>query len=357
MFDFEIVIASSKINTKYKNRLEEFKKFGLINHNNKKIHISLLLGPGEYDEVDNWPDAFIVEVFQCKSHDAAAKISEYYGSILPNVRFKSRWYLKADDDSITDINSLSQHLENFDINESPLYLCAYLNANLDRQEHELINSNQLSYLINTPNAKIWHEWECSVLNYISIEKIINSKLCLELFLKRALMTRGSSDQTLGIVCRLLNIPPLDVFFLKKDPLILHFSTCFGKISHIHYINHDINAHFYEIFKMSIGETEPERESRSYFSNKKFNFFAIKNGEKVLINKLFLNKNGFIDNGNDNEKIWTDYSGYLQFFRYDSVLTTDFEYVGNGCYQGAYLRNKKIIHRIEPEEVENIRKII
>lgn len=348
----EIAIAASKLTQKYKDRLLEFKKFGLLNVTDN-IHVSLLLGPGEYEDYSDWPKNVSVTAFQCRSHHPAAKISEYYSNVLPNCNFDADWYMKVDDDSITDVNHLLRSLEAYQ-ESYPIYLCAYLNGNLDREEHKLLSNLSLKdKLIGTPCSKIWHEWECAILNRPAIKKLLANKLSRTIFQERMTIESGSSDQTLGIACKVANIAPMDCEFLKKDPLIYDFSLNKGNVSHIHYISKDVNEHLFEIIKILSGGPAPLRPNRKLYSGVRFRFFSVVDGNKKEICELKLLPSGFIEGGNSNETIWTDYPGHLQFFRQDSILTTDFHRTNDGCFEGVYLRNKKIVHRLEPMDTSII----
>ena len=115
MYDLEIILAVCG-KGKYATRLKEFKKNGFMCIENKKILLSLLVGTEDIKDVDHeWPEGIDVRIIKSSVNQCAAKMNYFYANYDCN---DSKWIMRVDDDSVTNVSPLLQELEKFDYKEN-----------------------------------------------------------------------------------------------------------------------------------------------------------------------------------------------------------------------------------------------
>ncbi len=241
-FDIEIVMPVSN-KGKYGKRLEDFKKYGLVNFKDWKVRLVLLVGTEEIpDLLEGWHENTTpVEMIWTHDH-CAAKVNAYYANMFPEDLNHTDWYMRLDDDSITNIDGLMNALKEFDPEEKQ-YLTADLFVGDTRVERHLLNTLGIydSWL-----DRIIHEVECCVLSKPLLEKILNNETTKKLINLRSVVSEGYTDICIGACVKILKMHPTKVDFLTSEPRINDFIHK-SKV-HIHKLAHDVNANVYHIAK-------------------------------------------------------------------------------------------------------------
>jgi len=233
MYDIEICLPITFSQEKYKLMFSQFKKYGLLRTNERKILLSLLVGtekvPKDFNE--GWGNGISVQLIRSKYNVLAQKTMDYYCSVI-NPK-SAKWFMKLDDDSITDIKCLMEHLDKLNHNEER-YLGSSLSSNIEDAEKEILFNMDEEHLYN-PVHKIWHEWECCIMSSYTIDKILNCEKSMN-FLNLRLKNDfpSSNDISLGIAAKFAGQRVEEADFLTNKPFYGLFSLFGGPICHLHY---------------------------------------------------------------------------------------------------------------------------
>ncbi len=237
MYDIEIAVPVTQ-NGKYRQRLEDFKKYGLLNTTGKKVFVKLLVGTETIKDIEKgWPRSVVaVPVSSPKDH-APGKVFHYYSSHLANETLDAKWYARFDDDSVTDVGGLIDRLDKeFDWNDAH-YLGTHLNRHLNEEEVNVLVKMGLHDLIRNPPP---HEWEACYATRAAIRRIIGSPAAVNMMRLRSEIGSGVYDQGLAVAARIVKIHASDAPFSCKDPVVDGLSLWGGPFCHIHYMARDIN---------------------------------------------------------------------------------------------------------------------
>lgn len=345
MFDLEIALPVCIKQPQYKNRYDEFKKFGLANIKHK-VHVTVIHGAHEKPDLTGWSSDLSVSAVEWPHDHPASKIADYYSNLLQNSPVKARWYMKLDDDSFTDVATLIECLDaEHDYNE-PFYIVNGMNNNLDWVEFDVLRKYDMMRYVSNPKAKLWHEWEACVLSHGFVEKMRTQEM-IGLWRFRSTFHQGSSDQTLGIVSKMLKVPPIEAYFMSKEAIVYHLSIFGGTLAHIHDLAPDRNAHLWDMVKKQL-DPGSHRDKWLSENGSTFDFYAVNEIEEKKITTLRLLPNGRIEGQtHDNESMWTDYfAPRIEFFSGESVKTSTFNPAGDGTWRGPYAFDEKITHLLK-----------
>jgi len=226
----------------YSERIDFFKKYGIMNIKDKKVKIFLLVGNEEIKNIkEGW--ACDVEIIKCEFQDAARKIYKFYLDLRDITINESRWFMQIDDDSITNVNDMIDRLDSdYKIedlinisNITPQKPARYLNSSMFKQFLTSVNKTSYkSILEKDVYSYVKHGWECNILSNGALKyfiKNLNNKKILE----DILLFTGfiSGDSFITICANLCGIKFYEVEYLTKNPL---FNELMKKeVFHIHYI--------------------------------------------------------------------------------------------------------------------------
>ncbi len=232
-FDIEIVMPVSK-KGKYRRRLLDFKKYGLVNLKDYKIKLILLTGEEKIPALfEDWHENITpVEMFW-ENNFVSCKLCAYYCNLFYED-LNADWYMRLDDDSITNIDGLMNALKEFD-REKDQYLTTELVINNDPFELEFLKKTGV---YQDGMDRIVHEQECCILSRQSILTLSRNLYSRNFLLDRLKFYEGFSDIFLNVAAKIAKIPIKQVDFLTKDPSISLF--CRDIYFHIHKLAHDIN---------------------------------------------------------------------------------------------------------------------
>lgn len=269
MYDLEIAVPAETNEAYIRDRLEDYKKFGLLNIKDRKIKLVLLCSIGNKVEFlrQGFPAGVEVDIIHTPYKHVAQRIHYYYGNyIKPNT---AKWYVRMDEDSITDVDSLMVNLENEFDHERDYHLGGEVTYDVSELEKAIVQ--ELGYEHWYWEDAPGHEYEISVTSNSAMQKILSHENAIQYFQIRQKISDGFGDQGLCLCARMAKVPTTKVAFLSKDPELYRLSLFNGKLNHIHYTARDQNPHIYNW----LGIIDQE------ITNKNKNDFL---GKKALIDK-------------------------------------------------------------------------
>lgn len=316
-------------------------KYGLINLGEYSIKLKLLIG-NENIDVKSPHKNIDLELVTCESSHPASKVYDYYANL---EEFDAKWFMRIDDDSITDISHLMTCLKDFDFNKH-IYLTTELRNEIYREESAILIEYGLTKWLE--RGCILHEIEAAILSQTAIQEISNNPKAKSILTKRATM-KGVTDQCLSIAARVCSILPYPATFLSKNPFWASLKTFRGNLAHIHDISEDINPKIYKlvtkIFDAKFNKIEITNDTVLFnrFKNKKVLFFR-REDKDIPISMFVLNENGIIKNSeSENEIIWDATDEHIEFIGSRGLPTTRFTQTAENEYLGEFIENKSVIH--------------
>ena len=327
MYGIEIVIPVS-FKGPYGQRLLDFKKFGLLNVQDKKVLLTLLVGTEKIEKAKNgWPENVSINII---SNDNCHEVTKIYGylSSLKDAT-KSRWLAKFDDDSINDVSALVDKLDKeFDYTRDYYVITEFRNERWPEEENILRKLGYGRWCAKDYN--LWHELEGSVISQAALVKILENEIAVKFLTMRAKIANGYTDCALAHAARIVKIFPSDAYFMSKEPFIGELSIFGGSLAHIHNISHDKNDYTIDLL---------DRMLRKDMSGSSKLYPEIVNKDFVYRNwqglhEIHLNENGIIE-GVCDAKIWHMKQDHLEFLRNDGQLIAAFDNYENTNFLKGY----------------------
>lgn len=291
MYDLEVLIPICTINNKYKTRAEFFKKYGLFNIDDKKIIIKALHGPNddiqEFDK--NWPENIIVKMIKMPVDDAAQKIYSYYYKFIKTEIEESRWFIRVDDDSVTDVSGLLNNLDEYFDHTKEHYLVTELRNDVNDIDKNLIKF--MGYEKWYDHTVPLHELECGIVSQATMKSVINTPKSMKFFHYRHAINGGWGDHGFALAAKFAKIYPINAFFLNanNDLDIVHSSLFDGHLNHVHLIAPDKNNILCEIITNKLNNNNKFNDR---FSDNCFTFSQTSN-EDTSTHMVILKENGTI----------------------------------------------------------------
>jgi len=287
MKDFEILVPAETTVAEIKNRFIDFKKYGFLNIKDHKIKV--VLAACKENDIDflkkDWPENIEVEVFETPYKHVAQRIYDYYANYAePNT---ANWYVRVDEDSITDINGLHKSLELAFDPDRDYHIGGDFNDDIQGIERKLIEALGFGWWLRS--GKLEHEHEISITSRSAMEKILKGDKSKKYFELRRQFEEGYGDHGLCFAARMNKIYHTSVRFLTRDPEIRNFSMFGGHLNHIHWVDREKTGNIlkwmdlYSQQENSIDEDLIQFTSKTLFLTKKND----QNGDfiKLLNNNL------------------------------------------------------------------------
>jgi hypothetical protein len=231
-FDLEIVLPICS-QGKYRQRYEDFKKYGLREIGPYKILLTLLTGTETFHDIDKgWPDNVTVRQFGSPSNHCVAKVYWYYTHYDPNDIEKSRWFMRVDDDSMTHISNLMDCLRTLDADDE-YYLTTERFCGETGIELEILEKFNI---LDCLKGNYYHEFEASIMSRRVFRILMADPLSQKIFQERATIEKGWTDICVAFAAKILGIQPFPFKVLSKDPLMEDFIA--GRKCHIHFVARD-----------------------------------------------------------------------------------------------------------------------
>lgn len=234
---------TNKHNEDYSVRLPKFKECGLINIRDKKIKVFLLVGNEDIPGVeDGWECD--TEVIKCDWWHNAPKTHDFFATMTSKHMDESRWLMKVDDDSATNVSDLIDIIDknfiyynewNITGSDSDLMLKEGAGRPQDDMYIKLVRESDYADIIeNRDDSWLLHEWEHNILSQAAVKTIFKNKVNIDI-LKESLIygNTGRSDHLITLCANLSGVPFKKVGYMSYRPYIKEFFS--GKLLHIHYL--------------------------------------------------------------------------------------------------------------------------
>lgn len=281
MYDFEIAVPSDTTRPQIKMRLEDFKKYGLLNTKDLRIHISFLGTKNCGESADflknDWPSNIDVDVIICPYSFTAQRIYNYYGKHIQ--KDFAKWYIRMDEDSITDLGGLMANLErDFDHNRE-YHLGSRFLYDIFATDQRILTKMGYGWWYRTSKSTEFmeapaHEQEIGITSLAAINRLVENTDAKKYFNIRKEFAEGYGDHGLSYGLRMCKIYGTKVPFLTHESSICHHSIFSGHLNHIHWVGRDKNPQFMDW--MEIYNDSPCEELK----NKTFLFGSNENKELV-----------------------------------------------------------------------------
>lgn len=275
MFDLDVIIP---VCNKFAHRLEDFKKYGILNPKGRSIRINAIESGERVEGVDRgWRGDFEVRVVHNDSPEYVANLYRFYLSLDP-ANVECRWLIRLDDDSCTDIDGLLTNLDKFYGSDGEFYL-----GNLHTVQNALNGYEGMLYsdyksLLGDyePFGNLLKtEIECGVMSRGAIRRVLSNEASRRLIEKRSSMSGGYGDCVVALACTMAGVWPVDCPFITHRPLLQDFSLLGGVRNHIHMISRaDIAENFMhraspEMFTLltKVADGSPNELERSMFGKR------------------------------------------------------------------------------------------
>ena len=248
LYDLEILLPVHPTG-RWLDRMNAFRHFGLLGGEQLRVRLVLLCGTYQLDaelhRASAWPGVESVVVINGTSDHPAPKIYDYYANILPAQELQARWYLRVDDDSLTDVRRLVNHLDQTFYWRHTMHLAGTLHTDVEPAYQMVLRDLRADrYLQGAGHCEFYHEWEASVTSHGAMKRILNNRLALEFLRRVALLSGGFGDHCLAIAARLSGIPISQVPFLTAHCQFEEFAAfrpSGNGFFHIHYMSPDNTA--------------------------------------------------------------------------------------------------------------------
>lgn len=340
IYDINFVLPISASKDIYLQRIKDFKKFGIMNVKDKKVLITFLVGRENIEDLDKgWTENVDVEVYHGPHDEVVQKVYHYFSNLK---KARAKWTAKIDDDSINDVNSLFSSLEE-NYAGKMVYVCCFMNKidhHLHAEKSILIKLGYENWLTH-PNVTLWHEWEASFLEDISLNKILQNEKSIKLLQERSLIPRGVTDACLAFAARIAGIYPVDSHFTCQVPIISKYSFFGGPYSHLHFISRisggitqekGIDTSF--DFMRRMIEKDYNQELYEKFVNQEFLFLIDKTKPEGIFT---LKENGIVSgNIHENESLWIIKENKFYFMNQRGFETGIFDVVDGKLVNGKSL---------------------
>ena len=230
---------------RFKQRIEDFKKYGLVNTGERKVLLNLLLSNEDLSGIESgWDKNIDVNVVKSECPNYVSNIYRFYAQIDPE-KIEYKWLMRVDDDSCTDIDGLASNLEEFYDWRENLYLGSSLqnfSITLEGKEgelypeysHALGNYERISRLLK-------NEVECGIISASALAKILNNEQSSRLIKFRARFYGGYGDCVTALAAAMAKVHPIDCPFISHLPSLDNFSLAGGILNHIHMISRNTDG--------------------------------------------------------------------------------------------------------------------
>lgn len=225
-YDLEIILpVCSK--PKYLERFKNFSKIGLINYQNYKILLNFLVGSESFPKEYFFKFSENVEpkIITSKYDHPASKVYDFYSNY--NSFNQSKWIMRIDDDSITDVSMVMDAISDVDYNKNYFFTAECVEGIIRVSKDVLKNYGLLSKL----KKRFLHEVEIAIISNNCFKNIIEKYK--EILQYRSKIEDGYTDQLFCYLCKIEGIFPSELEVLTSK-FNLH-AFLMKKVGHIHYV--------------------------------------------------------------------------------------------------------------------------
>lgn len=293
-YDLEFIIPVC-FKPKYLERFRYFAKKGILNIKNHKILINFLVGQEQMpDDFYSFPDNVEVRIIKSELNHETSKLYDFYYN-YKNFN-QSKWIVRIDDDSFTNVDGLIKKLEIINPNREYYFIGQHTTGSMKVTIDILAKHNLLHKLYDHE-----HEVEIAVISNEAYKNTIENYR--EILKERSKIEAGYTDQLFCLLAKTLGIFPINMRFLTASPMIDRFIR--EQLVHIHGISYDKKCgNLFDIF-WNIINLENNKEICKYD-------FILVDNNKVLSIKL-LEKGLVICNDRTKFHYWNFNNGSLTLY--------------------------------------------
>jgi hypothetical protein len=235
MFDLDVIVP---LCGKFLQRIEDFKRYGLVNQGGRKVRVTVVLSGERIGGLaDGWRGDFSVRVVENESSEYVANLYGFYLSLDPGER-DSRWLVRLDDDSCTDVDGLVSNLDRFYGHEGAFYLGdlhPLQNALNGFEGHVYQHYRHLLGEYEPFGNLLMSEIECGIMNSAAVSKVVSNARSRKILEKRASLSGGYGDCAVALAAHVAGVHPVSCPFVTHNPLVHDFSLLGGVRNHIHMV--------------------------------------------------------------------------------------------------------------------------
>jgi hypothetical protein len=234
-YDLEVLVP---VSSKCIARLNYFKKFGLANIKDRKVLLNVILSNDEVPDVEKgWHKNIDINVVRYKNKCHVANLYKFYVDIDLN-KFSSRWLVRLDDDSCTDVDGLVSNLDLYYDYRTNFYLgdLHHFSRALGGEGHVFEKYKNLLEEYEKIAPFIKNEIECGILSNSALINVLSNERSRKLLEFRSDQEGGFGDCVVALAAAMTKIYPIDCPFITHRPLVHEFSTLGGIYNHIHMIS-------------------------------------------------------------------------------------------------------------------------
>lgn len=305
---------------KFVHRIGDFKKYGLFNTKGRKVLVTALTS--NYEEIDGltegWHDGVEVVVKQNANPSHISNIYRFYAE-LKAQGLNSKWIMRVDDDSCTDVGGLLDNLELFYDWEDKFYigdLARFENALVVGEMHVFPEYKHLLGDFEKMAPMLKNEVECGIISHGGMVHMLNNEKCMRLIRQRAELRGGFGDCVTALAATISKLHPIQCPFISHLPLVSEFSVFGGHLNHIHMISRETEG---ENFQHRCGRIQYEALIRAIegkttqmekdFCGKKF----IMETDRELTLYEFLDDRIMRIKFDNRKYVWMEHGGEIHIF--------------------------------------------
>jgi len=230
-YDLNLAILTHCTNGNWE-RISAMKRLGAVNPGRFKVHITLLVNPGDFGYLEELKKGWIctddLTVLEMPSPHPVPKINGYYLWLM-RCGLSARWHGRVDDDSITDISEALTYLDKchgrkaVHVATSPLrheigpLFIPYL-----LQKGIFLNSTSIEY-------------ESSFTSDSAMSKIFSDQRALSMIIETGRLFQTPGDRALALAAHLADVPVVANEHATWKFLPEDLSFLGGNLHHIHYV--------------------------------------------------------------------------------------------------------------------------
>lgn len=341
---------------KYRSRADAFLKGGLVNRKDHRVHV-IFIGSANDGSCaaglsQECPSNVAFTFLEMNSCCPVPKINGHYIWLLEQ-ELDSRWYVRVDDDSITDVDAMLKFLDGT-FGRGAVQM---MTSPTERELGEPIFQQYVD-ANNIPVRSVIHEYESSATSHAAMMELRKNDIAMHFIRDTAAKFAAPGDRTLSIALQICRIPLAINANSTKDCRLDSFSLMGGEFHHIHYINWEkpLLLPFIRMLEEGSRSTLQRRELAAFLDIP----LLMVNGLEVNANTITISSCGAIESEPSMEETrWIHHDDRLIFHHPNMMCSIAFDQVVHSS-QGSALLGKdlqngkalSIWRRIESKEMSN-----
>lgn len=214
-------------------RISCMKKWGVLNAGKYKVHITLIVNPGDAGRAgeiaEGWRAAGDVSVIEMPCAAPIPKINGYYLWLM-EAGFSARWHARVDDDSMTDVAPMLEYLDR-EFGDEAVHVAG---GPMTWHEHEpLYVPLLLEHGIFPPDVRT--EYESSFTSDAGMRGILSHETGRWLIEESGRRFTGPGDRALAFAAHVSGVRVVENAHSIYWCDLVRFSPFGGDVHHVHYV--------------------------------------------------------------------------------------------------------------------------